>query len=123
MMRTRCTNPNVPNYKDYGGRGIAVCERWRSFEAFLADMGPRPGLGYSIERINNDGDYEPGNCRWADRAQQSNNRRNNRLLTWNGETKTLAEWSRTTGLDYAALLARLNRGWSVERALSTPMKT
>jgi hypothetical protein len=73
-LRDRCTNPNNAAYKNYGGRGIAVCERWNSFETFLADMGPRP-MGYSIERVNNDGNYEPNNCKWIPLREQTKNRR------------------------------------------------
>jgi len=78
-MHTRCRNPNVPGYPNYGGRGITVCERWKSFENFLADMGERPGRGYSIDRIDNDGNYEPGNCRWTTHVEQMRNTRRTKL--------------------------------------------
>lgn len=76
-MKRRCTNPNVPEFKNYGGRGISLCDRWLRFENFLADMGEKPGE-LMIDRIDNDGNYEPGNCRWADRVTQNNNTRRNK---------------------------------------------
>lgn len=120
-MRNRCLNPRAQAYALYGGRGIKVCDRWKeSFEAFLADMGPRPSPDHSLDRIDNDGDYEPGNCRWACRLTQGNNRRTSRYLTHGGRTQTLMEWSRETGLGYSTIRERLRRGWDVSAALTTP---
>jgi hypothetical protein len=120
-MRRRCENPIDPVYHRYGARGIKVCDRWQSFAAFLEDMGPRPTPQHTIERVNNDGNYEPGNCRWADRTEQANNRRTSRILEHNGEALTVAEWARRTGLRQHTIMARIDRnGWSVERALTTP---
>jgi len=116
-MIARCRNPNHIRYAIYGGRGIKVCERWQSFENFYADMGPRPSPGHSIERGNNDGDYEPGNCRWADRFDQGRNKSNNRLLTHAGRTQTISEWSREVGIPFSVIRGRLLRGWSVARSL------
>lgn len=116
---TRCTNRKDPGWKNYGGRGITVCERWRVFENFLADMGERPA-GASIDRINNDGNYEPGNCRWATRIEQNSNTRVAKHLTMNGETRTLSGWARVVGIGAPTIHHRLKVGWSVERALTTP---
>ena len=92
-IQTRCYNKKGTGYKNYGGRGISVCQRWLdSFENFLADMGPRPSNDHSIERMDNDGDYEPSNCRWATRIEQANNRRTNVNVTINGVTKTMSAW-------------------------------
>jgi hypothetical protein len=115
-MIQRCTNPNVAKYPIYGGRGIRVCERWREFANFLADMGePPPGL--TLDRIDTNGNYEPGNCRWLDQRGQQNNRRNNRLLTFNGKTLGITEWSRRSGVYRHTIRRRLERGWPIERAL------
>ena len=118
-MRQRCGNPNNPQYDLYGGRGIKVCARWReSFENFYADMGARPGAKYSLDRIDTNGDYEPGNCRWATPVEQSNNTNANRILVCHGESHSLAEWSRITGISNSGLRWRLANGWTVEDALS-----
>jgi hypothetical protein len=116
-MRGRCFNPNNDDYPDYGGRGITACERWSDFAAFFADMGRRP-KGYSLDRINVNGNYEPGNCRWAPPGVQARNKRNNHRLTLNGETRTLAEWCRHFGLDHSKVRYRLKQGWPVEKAFS-----
>lgn len=105
-MRNRCYNPSLPDYRNYGARGITVCDRWRdSFENFLADVGPRPGSEFSIDRYpNNDGNYEPGNVRWATKKQQGNNRRGNHLITHDGRTSTVAEWADILNIPYRGLL-------------------
>lgn len=110
-MKARCSNPQTDRFKDYGGRGISVCERWNdSFPAFLSDMGDRPTPEHTLERRNTNGNYEPANCEWATRAQQANNKRNNRSLTINGETKTLAQWASEAGVTESGIRARLRRG-------------
>lgn len=119
-IKARCTNPSATGYENYGGRGITVCARWMdSFECFLEDMGPRP-KGASIDRINNDLGYQPGNCRWADRKTQANNTRRSRKLTFNGKTLGISEWARQIGIEESSLRERLSRGWSTEEALTTP---
>lgn len=122
-MRGRCFNPTRPNYADYGGRGITVCARWAdSFDNFLADMGSCPDETYSLDRIDNDGDYGPGNCRWATRAEQANNTRANHFLTYAGRTQTLSQWATERGLRKETLSSRIGRlGWPVEKALTTPV--
>lgn len=124
LMIARCCNQNAHAYERYGGRGISVCDRWRGvdgFANFLADMGESPSLNHSIDRFpNRNGDYEPGNCRWATEVQQQNNRRNNRRLTHDGQTMTLAEWSRATGLGYRVIYDRLEAGWLLSDALTCP---
>lgn len=118
-MKDRCTNPNATGYHNYGGRGIAVCERWDKFENFLADMGIRP-VGYTIDRIDNDGNYCPENCRWATTKEQLNNQRRNRFYELNGERKTIAEWAEKLGVNWSTIRNRIDRyGWTLERALTT----
>jgi hypothetical protein len=121
-IKARCFNANDHNYFRYGARGISMCEQWRSsFEAFLSDMGECPSQKHSIDRIDNAGDYEPGNCRWATRRVQANNARSNVRITFRGETKTLKEWSRSLGFDYKKVHQRLHTlNWDVDRAFLTP---
>lgn len=120
-MKRRCTDPSHPRYADWGGRGITVCDRWRdSFEVFLADMGPKPSLEHSIDRKDNGGNYEPGNCRWAIAKEQSRNTRRNHMLTYNGETRCVSEWSEATGINHQTIHERLKRGLSVADALGMP---
>ena len=116
-MLNRCFNTEAPNYPNYGERGITVCERWLDFNAFLEDMGYSP-KGLYLDRIDNDGNYEPGNCRWVDVIVSASNRRGTVLLTHDGETATVAEWSRRTGLSQQLIHKRLHNGWSVADALS-----
>lgn len=112
-MLQRCGNPNDPAYLDYGGRGIAVCDGWRKFENFLADMGERPTPDHSIERRDNDRGYEPGNCYWLPRSKQSLNRRNNVYVDLGGETVTASEAARRLGVKYTTFLYRLSIGKTV----------
>lgn len=117
-MKARCSNPKNPRFKRYGGRGIKVCDRWNSFENFFSDMGARPE-GMTLERINNDGNYEPTNYRWATRKEQLQNTSRIRHLTYNGQTLSLADWARKIGINANTLTMRLNAyGWTVEKALS-----
>lgn len=118
-MRERCHNPKHESYHRYGGRGISVCERWRcSFEDFYADIGSRPSQLHSIERIDNDGDYEPGNCRWAVQSEQTRNTSRNKMITLAGRTQCLTDWARERGINVNTLNKRLRSGWTVEEALS-----
>lgn len=118
-MVYRCTNPKNPKYRFYGGRGIAICDRWRVFNDFYADMGDRPE-GMTLDRIDSDGNYEPGNCRWADAETQANNTRATRVLTFNGEALSISQWSRRLGLGFTTIAGRLKTGWPVALALSEP---
>lgn len=119
-MKSRCFNPSNDDYENYGGRGITVCERWvNSFENFLTDMGEPPVGEYSIDRKNNNGNYEPENCRWALPVVQCNNKRNNTVITYDGRSQTKAMWCREVGITQSMLNTRLRRGWSFEKAITT----
>ncbi len=118
-VKQRCYNPKATRYEDWGGRGITVCDRWKdNFIAFLEDMGTCPP-NMSLDRYpNQNGNYEPGNCRWATTQEQARNKRNNHLLTYKGETKTMSEWAEVLNIKYPALSQRVNRlKWPVEKAL------
>jgi len=114
----RCKNPNHPAFDSYGERGIQVCDRWLKFENFYADMGEKPD-NHSLDRIDNNGSYCPENCKWSTVKEQNNNKRSNRLLTADGMTLNLAQWEVKQGLTKGALSNRLNRGWTLERVIST----
>jgi hypothetical protein len=122
-MKLRCTNPHDHNYPQYGGRGITVSSRWiDSFETFFSDLGPRP-VGTTIDRIDPDGNYEPGNVRWASIETQNRNKRSNQHLTdSNGVTKLAADWARDLGISQTTINNRIARGWSEADAVSTPAK-
>lgn len=122
-LKVRCTNPYDKGYPSYGGRGITICPRWlESFENFLEDMGEAPEA-MSLDRIDNNGNYEPGNCRWATMKEQGNNRRSNRLIEFEGKTQTIMQWAREKGLTFDTLRKRLESKWSVEEALTLPVRS
>lgn len=118
-MKRRCLNPKLGQFKDYGGRGITICERWMRFGNFFADMGERP-KGKTLDRIDNNGNYEPGNCRWATKKEQQRNMRSNRLVTINGATMCAIEWAEISGTSPITIITRLGRGWDSERAVFQP---
>lgn len=121
-MHQRCLNPKAKHYDDYGGRGITIAPSWlRNFEAFVASMGLRPP-GTTLDRIEGDGNYEPGNCRWATPDEQARNRRGVRKLTHGGRTMTSAEWARELGMKKGTLHQRLKLGWTVEEALTRKVR-
>lgn len=122
-MVYRCVNPDSEAYANYGGRGITVCERWRdSFDAFLNDMGSRPSRLHTIDRIDNDGNYEPGNCRWATKREQANNKRDTVKVAYHGREVTISDLRLAAGLKHSTLFMRIQKyGWSLEDAVSTPV--
>lgn len=125
-IKKRCYNPNSHDYHNYGGRGIQMCEEWRNnfdiFEEWCLSHGYAKGL--SIDRINNNGNYEPSNCRWVSNKTQCNNKRTNFIITYNNETHTLMEWSEITGIKWGTIRKRIvEYHWSIEKALTTPVQT
>ncbi len=120
-MRARCNNPSHKKYSRYGGRGISICARWNDYELFLADMGEAP-IGYSIDRINNNGNYSPSNCRWATAKEQANNTRRNVWLTWAGKTLSISDWAIVLKMNGATLYQRFHKGWDTERVLTQPIR-
>lgn len=121
-IRKRCFNPKCKNYEIYGGKGVTMSDEWKgSFEKFYVDMGNRPTPNHSIDRIDPNGNYRKENCRWATPIEQSRNKSNNVLITYNGESKTLGEWSEVTGITPSALRNRIYRSnWTLERAFTLP---
>jgi hypothetical protein len=123
-MKQRCLNPNVKFYEHYGGRGITICERWMDFNNFYADMGDPPVIGaerISLDRIENNGNYEPGNCQWATQKMQSDNQRRTRFHEYQGESHTLCDWAKIKGMSYGQLRQRIyQRGWGFEEAITMP---
>lgn len=124
-IKKRCTRKTSHDFKDYGGRGIRVCERWaNSFSNFLLDVGYRPSPSHSLDRFpDNDGDYKPGNVRWATQIEQQRNKRSNRIISCFGRTMCLSEWAEITGISRLTISKRIKRGWSVEKSLSSPSAT
>jgi len=122
-MRRRCRDKSRDTYSSYVKRGISVCERWTKFENFADDVGPRPSVRHSIDRIDNARSYEPDNVRWAEPLLQARNRRSNTLITVYGQTRCLSEWSDVSGIPAATINSRLRSGWSEEDAVTTPSRS
>ncbi len=121
-MWERCTNTKYRKYNLYGGRGITVCDRWKSFQNFIDDMGYKPDKKYSIERKDSNANYCPENCLWATQKEQMRNTSKNKFLTFNGITKCVSEWCEELGITISAVVNRLEHGWIIERTLSTPVR-
>lgn len=116
----RCSNPSNRRYSTYGGRGIGICERWRSFEKFFADMGSRPSPKHTLDRIDNDKGYDPSNCRWATNLEQAQNTTRSRKLAHDGRVQSVATWARETQIPETTIRGRLGSGWPIDLALSEP---
>ena len=121
-MVQRCYNPNHPSYKYYGTRGITICKRWRdNFTAFYEDMGRRPD-GLTLERKDNDRNYEPSNCKWGTWKEQHRNTRRNHVIEFNGKKMCVTDWAGEVGLGRSTLMGRLDHGWNIERALTQTVR-
>ncbi len=121
-MIRRCSRENEASYHRYGARGIVVCERWHDFSAFIADMGAKPSPRHSLDRKDNNGPYEPGNVQWSLPKAQANNRSSNHIIEFGGIRKTISEWADTIGIHQDTLKQRIYRGWSIERAITEPIR-
>lgn len=121
-MKSRCLNAKSLDYKLYGARGISVCERWMSFDSFIADMGTRPTPKHMLDRIDNNGNYSPENCRWATPIEQARNKRSNHLVPVDGKMVTLVEAQEITGIQDSTIRQRINLGWDESRAVSTRVR-
>lgn len=122
QMRKRCTSSSCHDWKYYGGKGIRICDRWKSFDNFFADMGERPSPRHTLDRIDSNGHYEPANCRWATPVEQSNNRSCTVFLEHNGERLPIGEWSKRSGVPADTMWHRVKAGWSAEDAIAKPVK-
>ncbi len=122
-IRQRCDNPNCAEYKNYGGRGISICEQWNNFLYFIKDMGNPPTNKHQINRIDNNGNYCKDNCRWSTPKEQSRNTRQNQFISFNGTTKCIMDWAISLNINPKTLYTRFHRGWSIKRALTTTIKT
>lgn len=117
-IKQRCNNSNHPDYHRYGGRGISVCDRWMKYENFIQDMGRRPSMDYSVERIDNNGNYCPENCKWATKSEQSRNTRYNKIVSHEGKSQCIAQWAEDLEINYGTLQSRLWRGMETKKALT-----
>lgn len=120
-MHARCKYPSATGYKNYGGKGILVCERWSTFEKFYEDMGDAP-VGMSIDRIDSYGNYEPSNCKWSTKSEQNKNQRDIKIFTHDGKSQTLSAWAVQAGTTYSTLRARVIGGWDFQKAISKPIR-
>lgn len=121
-MMARCYNKNATNYQYYGAKGIAVCAKWHSFSVFRSEMGECPDKSMTLDRVDSKKNYEPGNCRWVTQADQNRNRSYCVHITFNGDTKIVEDWAKLLNISANTLRQRLYLGWSVEKALTTPIK-